>query len=108
MGAVADTKLKSPTNHGGLRWLVRIPFQNPPVLPVTQIMGRQMGSFHAGNEQHLFRLQPPTSAEAGEKTLRKILLKVTRRNVTREKIPDYTPGLSQRSGELIRTPEGHP
>ena len=46
--------------------------------------------------------QPPSSAEAGEKIFQKILLKATARNIPKGKIPDYTPGLSERSRELMR------
>ena len=53
--------------------------------------------------EHAFSLQDsPLSAESGEKTFRKILLKATERNIPKGKIKDYTPCLSDRSRELIR------
>ena len=58
--------------------------------------------FTSETEQHFSRLEPPTSAEAGEKILRKILQKATDRNIPRGKISDYTPGLSQHCRELVR------
>ena len=50
-------------------------------------------TFERETERALSYKQPPTSADAGEKILRRILQKATRRNIPQGKIADYTPGV---------------
>ena len=81
-------------------------FASPPkpMDPFSYINYRRANweRFTFETEQSFNRKQPPTSAEAGERTLRKILLKATKRNIPGGKIPDFTPNLSQRVRDRMR------
>ena len=56
--------------------------------------------FTTETEQSFTNLPPPSSCDSGEKIFRQVLLKASRRNIPRGKIPNFTPGLSQHSREL--------
>ena len=61
--------------------------------------------FTRETEQVFNRQQRPSSAEAGEKILRKILQKATKRNIPSGKALKFTPNHSQRAKYLIRQPD---
>ena len=46
--------------------------------------------------------QPPSSPEQGEKIFRRILLRASARNIPSGRVPNYTPGLTPETLELIR------
>ena len=58
--------------------------------------------FRRETEQAFSQVQPPTSVEGGEKVLRRILQKASKKHIPRGKTPNYTPGLSEISRELIQ------
>ena len=69
----------------------------------TRISGKQTGRHSLANQtEHAFsNIPPPSSCDVWEIVFRKILLKASRRNIPRGKIPKFTPGLTQYARTMI-------
>ena len=57
--------------------------------------------FTEETEHSFSNIPPPSSCDSGEAIFRKILLKATRRNVPKGKIPNFTPGLTEHTRSMI-------
>ena len=75
----------------------------PPAGPCTYTNFRKADweTFTSETEHAFSNIPPPLSCDAGELIFRKILLKATRRNIPRGKIPDFTPGLTEHARNMI-------
>lgn len=57
--------------------------------------------FTSESERAFDRIPPPTSCATGERVFRDILLRASRRNIPRGRIPNFTPGLTLYAREMI-------
>ena len=79
-------------------------FAEPPSLRIasyTNFRKADWQQFTSETEQAFSDISPPSSCDAGEKQFRRILIKASRRNIPRGKIPNFTPGLTQLARDLI-------
>ena len=78
------------------------PPRNIRDLAATLTTEKQIGPFSDKRQRAFNQVQPPTTAESGEKIFRRILQKASKKHIPRGKMANYTPGLSEHSRDLIQ------